>query len=419
MDELKIEYVDINSIKPYRRNAKRHPKDQIEKIKASMQAVGNLDPIGVWRGEIVEGHGRWLAARELGMDKVPVIRLDMLTDEQRKYYGLAHNKITMESEFDTPVLNLELMELADTGLDLTLVGFDAPKGNKRGKAKNHTDREEDPLPRLQHNVFDNFDRDFWPDVEGKYDIPVMEPIEVSGTEFLRFCDWKEADDVSGTIAHFYYDDYKFMTAWRDPDAYVDRLRHFKAVVAPDFSLYTDFPMALQIMSCYRRQWVGAYWQSLGLTVIPDVVWGEERSWEFCFDGIPQGGMLGGTFSTADLNNFANYGVRVYRAAAPEGTYSISKGRNFDSSGLKRYYAAEHAAAQRQYRADVRALGNKYSEVTKAYRAGTATRAEADRAYKDYQAGAAKAANKWLVANHNALIAGQRQYGYTYSLERRK
>lgn len=291
MDELKIEYVDINSIKPYRRNAKRHPKDQIEKIKASMQAVGNLDPIGVWRGEIVEGHGRWLAARELGMDKVPVIRLDMLTDEQRKYYGLAHNKITMESEFDTPVLNLELMELADTGLDLTLVGFDAPKGNKRGKAQNHTDRDEDPLPRLQHNVFDNFDRDFWPDTEGKYDIPVMEPTEVSGTEFLRFCDWKEADDVSGTIAHFYYDDYKFMTAWRDPDAYVDRLRHFKAVVAPDFSLYTDTPLVLQILSCYRRQWVGAYWQSLGLTVIPDVVWGEERSWEFCFDGIPQGGTV--------------------------------------------------------------------------------------------------------------------------------
>lgn len=133
----------------------------------------------------------------------------------------------------------------------------------------------------------------------------------------------------------------------------------------------------------------------------------------------EGGMLGGTFSTADLNNFANYGVRVYRAAAPEGTYSISKGRNFDSAGLKRYYAAEHAAAQRQYRSDVRALGNKYSEVTKAYRAGTATRAEADRAYKDYQAGAAKAFNKWLVSNHNALIAGQRQYGYTYSLERRK
>ena len=133
----------------------------------------------------------------------------------------------------------------------------------------------------------------------------------------------------------------------------------------------------------------------------------------------EGGKLGGTFSVADVDNFANYGIRTYRAAAPEGTYSISKGRNFNSAGLKRYYAGVHAASEREYRATVRELGVKYSAVYRAYRAGTASRTEYNNAYKSYRDGAEKAFNKWLVSNHNALIAGQRQYGYTYKLERRK
>ena len=82
-----------------------------------------------------------------------------------------------------------------------------------------------------------------------------------------------------------------MTAWRNPNKFIDQLKKFKAVVSPDFSLYTDFPIALQILSCYRRQWCGAYWQHLGLDAIPDVVWGKKESYEFCFDGIPQGGTV--------------------------------------------------------------------------------------------------------------------------------
>ena len=64
--ELKIEYVDINSIKPYKNNAKLHPQEQIEQIKKSIQEFGNNDPIAVWHNEIVEGHGRYQALLELG-----------------------------------------------------------------------------------------------------------------------------------------------------------------------------------------------------------------------------------------------------------------------------------------------------------------------------------------------------------------
>lgn len=118
--ELKVEYVNIDTIKPYKRNAKTHPKEQIEQIKKSIQEFGNCDPIGVWHGEIVEGHGRYLALKELGETTIPIIRLDSLTDEQRRAYGLVHNQLTMNSPWDLPALDLEL---ADLDFDMSDFGF--------------------------------------------------------------------------------------------------------------------------------------------------------------------------------------------------------------------------------------------------------------------------------------------------------
>ena len=117
MDKLKIEYVDINSIKPYKNNAKEHPKEQIEQIKNSINKFGMDDPIGIWKDEIVEGHGRLIACKELGYTEVPIIRLDHLTDEERKAYTLAHNKLTMNSDFDIDILNDELDDILNINME--------------------------------------------------------------------------------------------------------------------------------------------------------------------------------------------------------------------------------------------------------------------------------------------------------------
>lgn len=123
--KLKIEYVDIDTIKPYKNNAKKHPQEQIEQIKKSIEQFGMDDPISIWKDEIVEGHGRLIACKELGYKEVPIIRLDHLTDEERKAYTLAHNKLTMNSDFDLDILNDELMnfdtiDMSDFGFDLDL-----------------------------------------------------------------------------------------------------------------------------------------------------------------------------------------------------------------------------------------------------------------------------------------------------------
>ena len=119
--QLKIEYVKTSSLIPYANNAKIHTEEQIEQIKRSIQEFGFNDPIAVWKdNEIIEGHGRLIAAKELGIDEVPIIRLDSLTDEQRKAYTLVHNKLTMNTGFDFELLDAELESIE---LDMEQFGF--------------------------------------------------------------------------------------------------------------------------------------------------------------------------------------------------------------------------------------------------------------------------------------------------------
>lgn len=121
-EKLKVEYVDIDSIIPYENNAKLHPAEQIEQIKKSIKEFGMNDPIGVWHDEVVEGHGRLIACKELAFDKVPIIRLDELSEEQRRAYMLVHNQLTMNSGFDYQLLD---MELDNIDIDMEQFGFES------------------------------------------------------------------------------------------------------------------------------------------------------------------------------------------------------------------------------------------------------------------------------------------------------
>lgn len=121
MEKLKIEYIPVSELKPYDRNTRKHQEFDVGQIAASIEAFGFDDPIGIWSDKniIVEGHGRLLAAKKLGMKEVPCIRLDHLTDEQRRAYAIAHNKTAELSEFDFETLQLELEEV-----DLSMFDFD-------------------------------------------------------------------------------------------------------------------------------------------------------------------------------------------------------------------------------------------------------------------------------------------------------
>lgn len=123
--QLRIEYHDPRELVPYENNARQHGDTDVEAIRASIREFGFNDPIGIWSDEnlIVEGHGRQLAAIAEGMTEVPCIRLDHLTDDQRRAYALAHNKTAELSSWDLEVLSMELAGLQE--LDMSKFGFDA------------------------------------------------------------------------------------------------------------------------------------------------------------------------------------------------------------------------------------------------------------------------------------------------------
>lgn len=120
---LKIEQVKIDDIKTYENNAKLHPAEQVEQIKASIKEFGFNDPIAIDENNmIIEGHGRYIALKELGYTDVPCIRLTHLNDKQKKAYIIAHNKINLNTGFDTDLLGDELKSILDD-IDMTELGF--------------------------------------------------------------------------------------------------------------------------------------------------------------------------------------------------------------------------------------------------------------------------------------------------------
>jgi ParB-like chromosome segregation protein Spo0J len=122
--DMETRTVPIDSVRPYPGNAKQHPDWQVGQIKESIRRFGNNDPIAVDAdGVIIEGHGRWLALKELGYSDIETITLDHLDDTQKRAYMLAHNKLTMNTGFDLDTLDVELDALGGMGIDMDDFGF--------------------------------------------------------------------------------------------------------------------------------------------------------------------------------------------------------------------------------------------------------------------------------------------------------
>ena len=120
-----IEEWDVNRLSPYENNAKLHPNSHVEQIANSIEEFTFLDPVAVdEKGELLEGHGRLLAAKKRGDKTIPVIQVTGLTDAQKVAYRLTHNKLTMNTGFDPERLKIDFEFLQDDDFELSLTGFD-------------------------------------------------------------------------------------------------------------------------------------------------------------------------------------------------------------------------------------------------------------------------------------------------------
>lgn len=226
---------------------------------------------------IIEGNGRYEALKQLEIKKIPCIELKNMTEEQKKAYILVHNKLNMDTGFDTELLNNELLDINTidmTKFDLNIKLDDLFKENERHRT-NDT---------YNLGIMDNENvSDFW-------QMPIIKNDNFIPSKLIGFNYAKTSKEKNVGI-HFYLDDYQFERLWNNPEEYIDILKQYECILSPDFSLYMDMPMPMKIWNIYRSRLIGQYYQSQGIKVIPTLSWAEEETFEFCFEGIPKGSIV--------------------------------------------------------------------------------------------------------------------------------
>jgi ParB-like chromosome segregation protein Spo0J len=120
----KIEYINTEELVPYKKNSRTHSEEQIKQISESMKEFGFTNPVLIdEENEIIAGHGRVLGAKKLGIESVPCIRLEGLTEAQKKAYIIADNKIALNSGWNEDILKMEILDLKDEDFKIGLLGF--------------------------------------------------------------------------------------------------------------------------------------------------------------------------------------------------------------------------------------------------------------------------------------------------------
>jgi len=113
----------------------------------------------------------------------------------------------------------------------------------------------------------------------------------------------ESNNHLDRMVHFFLYDYKFERVWKNPDSDIEKLKHYRAVLSPDFSMYLEISPTMQLYNTFRNRWCGAYFASKGIHVIPTVSWGGESTFDFCFDGIEKGSTVAvSTYMVSEHNN---------------------------------------------------------------------------------------------------------------------
>jgi len=124
----------------------------------------------------------------------------------------------------------------------------------------------------------------------KYEFPILKQVHFKPQKAVPFHEALNEKNKN-TWIHFYIDDYRFESVWNNPAQYLMFLKRLGGVITPDYSVCRDFPLVMQMWNTYRNR-AFAYWlQNNGVNIIPNISWGDERTYDFAFEGIAQGGTV--------------------------------------------------------------------------------------------------------------------------------
>lgn len=148
--------------------------------------------------------------------------------------------------------------------------------------------------------------------KGKLKIPIIPKFEAKSGDFddllLIGFDKTHLEDNNhlDRMVHFFLYDYRFERVWKNPDNDIEKLSRYRAVLSPDFSMYLEMAPVMQLYNVFRNRWCGAYWASKGIRVIPTVNWGDESTYDFCFEGIEKGSTVAvSTYMASESDHHMN------------------------------------------------------------------------------------------------------------------
>ena len=281
---MELKQYKLTDLIPYKRNPRKNDK-AVEYVANSIERFGFRVPIVIDNNNVIVcGHTRYKAAKQLGLETVPCVTTDDLTEEEIAAYRLADNKTAEIAEWDDPLLFEELETI--TEINMSDFNFEVYEFETQEEPEPEAEKvnERERTYKLYNLQYNDLER-----VAGKYQMPIIQKEIITTPSkppigFNYVLSTKERDRA----VHMFLDDYQIERLWGSPEQYVDKLMEFECIFTPDFSLYSDMPIAMQIWNTYRSRLVGQIMQDYGVKVIPTVSWGLPETFEFCFDGIEEG-----------------------------------------------------------------------------------------------------------------------------------
>lgn len=231
----------------------------------------------------------------------------------------------------------------------------------------------------------NLDLIDWNFLEGEMEVPAL--WAEKSANVLRLAGFHQVLSFHGKKenvgVHFYLDDYQFERVWNRPALYLNALKDFECVLAPDFSMFVGMPKALMIWNHYRKMTIAQFWQNQGLKVIPTLNWAGPESWEFCFDGVPKQGCV----SVSTLGVMADKKAKMrwtqgmneaVKRIRPMEIIAFGSPMEFQANGAKvRWFQPEHIQRMRNGKGKTKKVGPR---------------------------------TKWLMENEEAVMSIARRFG---------
>lgn len=304
----RVETVPISSISKDPANVRRHSRKNLDAIKASLRAFGQQKPIVVSKaGIVLAGNGTMEAALELGWEKIQVIHSD-LEGTAATAYAIADNRTAELAEWDHEGLAQQLaaIQIDDEAL---------------AAAAGYSQAEIDKLTTESIDAMDSVDSDEAGEIKiteykesvifpsnNEYDIPDLRddmlydgPIEdvvlgpsdcvpSTGRLFIWSTFAFNAERCAGGVLGFYTDDERFSSITKNAVKFIDDAKKCRwgAILSPDFSMWRNEPLIVQLYAAYCSRWCARYWQEAGFKIVPSLNWSDERTHNAIHAGIPRG-----------------------------------------------------------------------------------------------------------------------------------